>query len=165
MNGSSHPKHENLISFFIDFMSKPTPFLGSLGRLVLVLAGQIGLKRYTALEPPRGRPVGGGGSYHYRGMGVSTPITLSEECDFNKKPSFPFDSLPLIRYLESNPLFFRGFPMKIILFEKSRGPLFYHCDERRRPRRDAPAAVLMTNLLKQSCPVCQKEVMMLGISQ
>jgi len=29
---------------------------------------------------------------------------------------------------------------------------FYNCDERRRPRRDAPAAVLMNNLLKPHYP-------------
>jgi len=29
---------------------------------------------------------------------------------------------------------------------------FFNCDEPRRPRRDAPAAVLMNNLLKPHCP-------------
>jgi hypothetical protein len=36
----------------------------------------------------------------------------------------------------------KGFPMKIVIIRyNERRFIFYHCDERRRPRRGAPAAV------------------------
>jgi hypothetical protein len=46
--------------------------------------------------------------------------------------------------------------MKIIVFEKWKGALFYHCDERRRTKKGRPRGGFMAKLLKQYCPACQK---------
>jgi hypothetical protein len=60
--------------------------MGSLGRLIGTSLGRTVFLRIMfkkiALEPPRGRPFGGGGVYRVGGMGGSAPtfVIISNTC-------------------------------------------------------------------------------------
>jgi len=73
MNASSHPKHENRRH---EGSPPQGPSRGT--------AGQFGVfLEMSVIDPPRGRPFGGGGIIIIGGMGVSTPIILSERIRFS----------------------------------------------------------------------------------
>jgi len=70
MNGSSHPKHENLVNTAY-WEGSPPHGLGTARR------GKFGFRGNRELKPPRERPRGGGGTYRNGGMGASAPIISS----------------------------------------------------------------------------------------